>query len=157
MSRAVAECVEDFMPSHDTHYPPPGPDATGRSRSIRDVAVPIIVFLPLAWLVATASTERVAVPPDGADGANAATLATRVDPNRAPWWELTALPRIGDKTAQSIVAYREAHRAKYGQDAIAFRSAHDLTRVKGIGPKTVERLRPMLVFPTDADHVTARR
>lgn len=69
----------------------------------------------------------------------------RVDPNQAEWWELAALPRIGEVTAKKIVEYRRDHAAMPADEPV-FRTAQDLTRVRGIGPKTVERLTPFLSF-----------
>jgi len=72
----------------------------------------------------------------------AASMAVRVgvDPNTAPWWELTALPGIGEATARSIVDYRRA-----GSDSPrVFRRPLDLEPVVGIGPKTIRRIAPHL-------------
>lgn len=60
--------------------------------------------------------------------------ALHININRAGASELEKLPRIGPKTAERILAFRDA----YG----AFRSTDDLQQVKGIGPKTLELLRP---------------
>jgi competence protein ComEA len=60
----------------------------------------------------------------------------RVDVNRATWIEWTQLDGIGDGLARRIVEDRRQNGP--------FRSIDDLQRVKGIGPKTVERLRPWL-------------
>ena len=60
----------------------------------------------------------------------------RVDPNRASVAELEALPGVGPKTAAAIVAAREAQGP--------FRAPEDLLRVKGIGPKKLEQMRPFL-------------
>lgn len=68
----------------------------------------------------------------------------RVDPNTADWPELTRLPEIGEVTAKRIVAYREEHRRDQGGPV--FRSAKDLSRVRGIGPKTVQAIEPHLRF-----------
>ena len=68
-----------------------------------------------------------------------------IDPNTAPWWELTALPRIGEVLARKIVAYRETHQAAHEKSPV-FARAEDLQRVPGIGPKTVTRLRPHLTI-----------
>jgi competence protein ComEA len=57
-----------------------------------------------------------------------------VDVNTAAVDELVALPGIGPKKAQAIVD----DRAKRGR----FPNVEALDRVKGIGPVTVERLRP---------------
>jgi competence protein ComEA len=58
----------------------------------------------------------------------------RLDVNVAPAYELALLPGIGPKTAEAVVADRTANGP--------FRSLDDLTRVKGIGPATVEEIRP---------------
>jgi len=58
----------------------------------------------------------------------------RLDVNTAPAYELTALPGIGPKTAAAIVEYRDRHGA--------FERLEDLAKVRGIGSKTVERIRP---------------
>ena len=75
-----------------------------------------------------------------------------LNPNLAPWWELTVLPEIGPALARQIVDYRETQRA--GTRAffpeIVFRSADDLEGVRGIGPKTVARLIPHLRFDNDS-------
>ncbi len=60
-----------------------------------------------------------------------------LDVNTADANVLQSLPGIGEKRAKDIVAEREARGA--------FRSVDDLTRVSGIGPKTVDSLRPFLV------------
>jgi competence protein ComEA len=55
-----------------------------------------------------------------------------VNINTASVQELSTLSGIGPAKAQAIVEYRE----KNGQ----FKSVKDLAKVKGIGPKTVEKL-----------------
>ena len=57
----------------------------------------------------------------------------RVGLNTATSKELTQLPHIGPKTADRIVAHREANGP--------FKRVDDLTAVKGIGPKTLEKSR----------------
>ena len=59
-----------------------------------------------------------------------------VDVNEADWPELAQLPGIGEKLAQRIVAARE--------DRGRFLDHADLRRVRGIGPKTLEKIRPYL-------------
>ena len=71
-----------------------------------------------------------------------------MDPNLAPWWELTVLPRIGETSARRIVSFRRAA-APADPDGLSppvFRGAADLTQVRGIGPKTVARVAPYLHF-----------
>lgn len=61
-------------------------------------------------------------------------LPGAVDINRAAPAELERLPGVGPKIAQRIVASRAAHGA--------FPDVHALTRVSGIGERTVARLEP---------------
>lgn len=61
-----------------------------------------------------------------------------VNINTASAAELELLPGIGPALAQRILDYRTAHGP--------FRSLADLDRVKGIGPRTLERLRPKIRF-----------
>jgi competence protein ComEA len=65
-------------------------------------------------------------------------LATRfeVDINTAEWPELLQLPGIGPKLAHRIVESR--------QTTGPFADNDDLRRVRGIGPKTMEQIRPYL-------------
>lgn len=71
-----------------------------------------------------------------------------VEPNLAPWWELTVLPRIGEITARAIVTYRETpgNGGGKGRTPPVFQTPGDLARVRGIGPKTVTRIAPYLRF-----------
>ncbi len=74
-------------------------------------------------------------PSTGADG-----KGELIDINSATAKELERLPGIGPQIAGRIVAYREQHGA--------FKRVDDLTKVRGIGPKTLERLRPHLTMST---------
>ncbi len=58
----------------------------------------------------------------------------RLDINAAEQYELEVLEGIGPKTARAIVQYRNEHGP--------FASLEELTEVPGIGPKTVEKIRP---------------
>ncbi len=65
-------------------------------------------------------------------------LDFRLDVNSATWVEWGQLDGIGDTLARRIVADREQNGP--------FRSIDELRRVKGIGVKTLERLRPWLTI-----------
>lgn len=62
-----------------------------------------------------------------------------LDPNTSCVDSLCLLPGIGPALAERIVAAR--------QDGLRFARARDLQEVRGIGPRTVERLAPYLTFP----------
>lgn len=64
------------------------------------------------------------------------TTTKAVNINTADKKMLTQLPGIGPVTADSILKYRKAN----GK----FKSAKDLMNVKGIGPKTLEKMMPFL-------------
>lgn len=67
----------------------------------------------------------------------AATAAQApVNVNQATAKQLESLPGVGKVTAESIIAYR----TQKGP----FASVDDLGNVKGIGPKTLEKLRPLV-------------
>ena len=63
-----------------------------------------------------------------------------IDINTATAKEFERLSGIGPQIAGRIVAYREQHGA--------FKRVDDITKVRGIGPKTLERLRPHLTMST---------
>jgi competence protein ComEA len=69
------------------------------------------------------------------------TLAVyHIDLNRADHTELLQIPGIGESLAQRI----EEDRLQRGP----FQSFEDLRRVRGVGPTTLERLRPWLSVPS---------
>ena len=63
----------------------------------------------------------------------------RLDPNTAPAEELERLPGVGPALAARIIAYRDS--------AGPFPAVDSLEAVKGIGPATLERLRPLVRVP----------
>ena len=65
----------------------------------------------------------------------------RIDINSASWVEWTQIEGIGEVTAQKIIDDRQANGP--------FRSVKDLLRVKGIGPKKLEMMRPFLREPSE--------
>ena len=58
----------------------------------------------------------------------------RIDVNTADVYDLQRLPGIGEKRAQDIIVWREEHGS--------FRTVDELTNISGIGPATLESLRP---------------
>lgn len=68
-----------------------------------------------------------------------------VDIRTASKEELMSLSGIGEKKASDILDYRNEH---------GFKSCTDLLEIKGIGPKTLEKLKPNLVwFGAESDTV----
>jgi DNA uptake protein ComE-like DNA-binding protein len=110
-------------------------------------ALIFLLTILLAWLAFQAARDRAYVPdPQPGEGSRSSELASRLDPNKADWQELAAIPTLGPKRAKAIVEFRDHLRAS-DANAVVFRSESDLLRIRGIGPATVENLRPFLVFP----------
>lgn len=65
-------------------------------------------------------------------------ITYRINPNEADAQTLCLLPRIGPGIAQRLIDDRQANGP--------FQDASDLARVPMIGDKTVEALRPWVVF-----------
>ena len=82
----------------------------------------------------TTSTAGGALNGDTDTGGRIAPVAV----NSADSKELQRLPSVGPKTAERIVQYREKHGP--------FASLEALQQVAGIGPWTLERLRPFVVL-----------
>lgn len=95
----------------------------------KEVAAPVTVEKATAP-VKTAKDEK-----SGARKVNN-TIPSNVNINSASKEELTLLPGIGPVTAEAILAYRK--------DNGKFSSIDELTKVKGIGDKTLAKLKPYL-------------
>ncbi len=68
-----------------------------------------------------------------------------LDLNSATMAELTRLPGVGPKRAEEIIRYRLTH---------GFRRPADLMRIRGIGPRTYLKLKPLIeVRPRQATPV----
>jgi competence protein ComEA len=65
-----------------------------------------------------------------------------LDINSASWVEWAQLDGIGEKLGKRIVADRD--------ERGPFRNADDVGRVKGIGPKVLEKMKPFLKGGTDS-------
>ena len=100
-------------------------------------------------ILAAAEKKEVSAPADKAiaplkvtpDAKNSATKATKgiskdININTADKEQLILLPGIGPVIADAILAYRK--------DNGNFKSIDELTKVKGIGEKTLVKLKPFL-------------
>jgi len=67
----------------------------------------------------------------------------RIDINSAEWIEWVQLRGIGETLANRIIEDRKQNGP--------FESIDDLQRVKGIGPKTIEKLRPWITVTVTSD------
>ena len=78
------------------------------------------------------------------DRASPLVAKFQVDINQANWPEIIQLPGLGETLALRILA----NRLKQGP----FHDLDDLVRVHGIGPKTLEKIRPYLLpIPKETD------
>jgi competence protein ComEA len=71
-----------------------------------------------------------------------------VDINQADWPELSALPGVGETLARRIVAVR--------RDRGPFADHDELGHVPGIGPRTLERVRPYLLPMAESRSMAGR-
>lgn len=70
------------------------------------------------------------------DRASPQVVEFQVDINEADWPELSVLPEVGETLAKRIVETRKSQGP--------FTGIEDLRRVRGIGPRTLERIRPFI-------------
>jgi competence protein ComEA len=105
-------------------------NGTGAKRE-RNSARTAICLVALALAVAVGAA--LAAEADDAGTADGAAVL-RIDINKASAVELTAIPGVGNALAQRIVAFRE----KEGP----FRRVEDLLKIKGIGEKSFQKMRP---------------
>ncbi len=64
-----------------------------------------------------------------------------LDINKAKKSDLLTLPKVGPVTAERIIRYRD----DYGP----FKSIDDLLNIKGIGSKTLEKMKPLITVGTN--------
>ncbi len=82
------------------------------------------------------------------DRATHHTARFQIDINEADWPEWSQLPDIGETIARRIVESRDADGP--------FADVDELRRVRGIGPKTLERIKPYLRPVPRAGNVAAQ-
>jgi competence protein ComEA len=113
--------------------------AWGLSRGDRwFLALMLAVLAGLLAMHARRETIRNAAPVTVVRAPEAAEYVFHLDPNTATWVEWTQLDGIGPTLAKRIVADR--------QERGPYRTIDDLGRVKGIGAKTLDKMRPHLMF-----------
>lgn len=93
----------------------------------------------VAWAQPVRTTQ--AAPSPGARPVAAASSSTNVAPdlvldlNKATAEEFEKLPGIGPAKAKAMVDYQKSH---------GYRKVEDVTKIQGIGRKTLQKLRPQL-------------
>ncbi len=105
---------------------------------VKTLAVMLLLLFVAGPVLAEppAAPSPAAPPPAVQKPAAGAQLQGTVNINTADAAQLTLLPGIGPKMAESIIAYRSS--------VGTFNSIEDLVNVKGIGPKSLEKMRPYL-------------
>ncbi len=99
-----------------------------RQRAFKHGTVPPLADSSL--IVVFQDESQIVLHPDSA--------LTKIGINDADVRTLVALPGIGKVKAQAIVEYRTTHGP--------FRRAEDLLNVYGIGPKTLEKIKPLIII-----------
>lgn len=120
-------------------------DATPPSPPHVDACLLLVAILWLAMALQLGTTLAAQRPMDFPP------LSNTLNPNTAPWWELAVLPRIGPGIARTIVEHRvlATQSARNPHNRPVFQAAQDLQRIRGIGPKTVQRITPYLRLSID--------
>lgn len=123
-----------MCPSHPRPEPRPKRPLLAR---LDQAAVAALLMLALGsvglyWLARGGASGRLIE----IEHARPRTVQFQVDINQADWPELTVLPNIGETLARRIVESRQADGPYADLD--------QLERVRGIGPKTLEQIRPYL-------------
>lgn len=112
--------------------------ATLLLRRADQAAVAVLVLMGLAatagWWLSQGGLQGRMIEIDRAE---IQTASFQVDLNEADWPELAQLPGIGETLARRIVESR-------GTDG-PFIDHDELQRIRGIGPKTLDRVRPFLL------------
>ncbi len=123
-------------PAPNVGVPPEPDEILGLTRGDRWfvlVSVSLIALLMLAhWIRLTAR----GLAPIEIDRLDARPYQFQIDVNYATWVEWMQLEGIGEALGRRIVQDREQHGP--------FRSVDDVGRVRGIGAKTLEQIRPYL-------------
>lgn len=147
---SAADASVDDLPGVTAPKPVDEPETWGWTRTHR-IGIGVIVIATAAVLTVTlllrpASVNDPIVVVNGA----AVDLPVNIDPNTADVASLSRIPGVGEKTAQAIVDYREAHRADVA-DGIVYRKLDDLVAaVKVRNAKARDACRSYMVFPDES-------
>src|ERR1041384_2041644 len=106
------------------------------------LALSLIVLLILSYLLIRYQFTPARIGnPQPLEGPRASDLLDKLDPNTASKDDLSALPNLGPALAPRITEDRERFQKDPPNDP-AYKTIDDLQRIKGIGPATLENLKP---------------
>jgi competence protein ComEA len=91
-----------------------------------------LIFITAGWLISAVWRGGLV----DIDVAEPLRGTFQIDINSAGWTELAQLPEIGEALANRIIETREREGP--------FTSLDDLDRVRGIGPTTLDKIRPFI-------------
>jgi len=124
----------------------PSPAPPGRRKTLIERGEQVALLLLALAVVAGAAWRAVSYWRIGAEAMDVVPEAPptyRVNVNAADWPALALVPGLGETLARRIVAERKARSGRFG-------TLEELTAVRGIGEKTLNRLRRYL-FVGDPD------
>jgi DNA uptake protein ComE-like DNA-binding protein len=121
----------------------------GHRRVLMGLLAILLVYLSIRLLL----NPVYVADPQPSEPPRFAEVQDRIDPNTADAHTLAALPLIGEKRGEEIVAYRTQFVSEHPGD-VAFKSLEDLQRIRGIGAATLAQLQPFLIFPSQAPSTT---
>jgi competence protein ComEA len=146
LSYSPAQPVTQFAPSPQAHAPVARVPIVHQDAAPHAQALPAAAdsppdaaatgHEPLAEAPAPPGATPASEPPPVPPSPPAAAYAHIINVNKATAAELELLPGIGPALAARIIDYRQARGP--------FRAIEDLTNVRGIGPKTLEKIRPRI-------------
>jgi competence protein ComEA len=110
----------------------------GEQSEKKQVMLQSRAFLVGVCICAAVSTWCIFSNPAAAGNGEKIVLDDKINPNADTAVSIARLPSLGAAKAKAIIEYR--------QSGVIFNDAADLDKVKGIGPKTVENIRPYLKF-----------
>lgn len=100
-----------------------------------------LVFDGLRVVIGSGKNQQPPVRLTNMSASTSLALGRKMDINNADYKGLVLLPGVGPVTADRIINYRKRHGP--------FSSPDDLVKVKGIGPKTVNRIKPFITAGKD--------
>jgi hypothetical protein len=120
----------------------------------RGVVIALLGILALYLSIRLLLNPIYVADPQPLEPARAREVQDKIDPNTADAHTLAALPLIGEKRGEDIVAYRAQFVVEHpGQ--VAFKVPEDLRRIRGIGTATLAQLEPYLIFPSRSPSTTS--